>query len=510
MGEKVELDKITEAINKLGIGWSLCFIGEDQASKLGTLANDLKKGVSEVGDGKQVASGFSYWGIGPTIAWIMACKDRLYPVMSESIRHFSKLWELTLPNLEPQDYHYVSLGVGTGEKDSMILQDLYRMNKGLYYFPVDMSPEMLRMGAREAIRGTQLERSKILPIQIDFSYDENAMELRDLLNRILGEAPVLFSLLGNTLSNFEYDVDLLETISRLIRPDDRLLLEVAVTDSLSEEAQKEAAEEYDRSRMFKEFVSSSLLQNTDLCVDIDSVSFASSAEKDRAILIKSLYRNKTGTDLKVTLPDRTTIQFPAQDTIRLSTMRKYTARGIDELIGHCGFSASKRVRKDFSYRKKFKFGTELMLLAPSKEGVKKDSYYWDIFLAHAGADSETAEELYELLAPHCKVFLDSRSLLLGDDWDRELASAQRSALVTVVLVSPNTGDAYYQREEIAAAISMARKDKDKHRVIPVFLDGEDTKDVPYGLRLKHGIRLSPDRGTKEVAAELLNLLPRLK
>src|SRR5947209_738393 len=137
----VELNKITEAINKLGIGWSLCFIGEDQASKLGTLANDLKKGMSETGDEKQIASGFSYWGIGPTIAWIMACKDRLYPVMSQSIRHFSNLWDQTLSSLDPQSYHYVSLGVGTGEKDSLILQNLYRMNPGLYYFPVDMSPE---------------------------------------------------------------------------------------------------------------------------------------------------------------------------------------------------------------------------------------------------------------------------------------------------------------------------------------------------------------------------------
>src|SRR5438132_12265283 len=90
---KIELDKIADAINKLGIGWSLCFIGEDQASKLGTLANDLKKGFSETGDGKQVASGFSYWGIGPAIAWMVACKDRLYPVMSEGIRHFSGLWD---------------------------------------------------------------------------------------------------------------------------------------------------------------------------------------------------------------------------------------------------------------------------------------------------------------------------------------------------------------------------------------------------------------------------------
>ena len=157
--------------------------------------------------------------------------------MNQSIRNFSSLWDQARASLDPQNYHYVSLGVGSGEKDGLILRDLHPMNAGLYYFPVDMSPEMLRMGGREAMKNTQVERSKLLPVQIDFSLDENAAELRDLLDRILGDAPILFSLLGNTLSNFEYDVSLLSTISLLIKPKDRLLLEVAFTDSLSDEAQ---------------------------------------------------------------------------------------------------------------------------------------------------------------------------------------------------------------------------------------------------------------------------------
>ncbi len=505
-----ELDKITTAVNKLGLGWSLCFVGEDQASKLGTLTSDLRKGVSETGDGKRIASGFSYWGIGPTIAWLMACKDNLYPVMNQSIRNFSGLWDQALATLDPQNYHYVSLGVGSGEKDNLILQGLHPMNPGLYYFPVDMSPEMLRMGGREAMKGTEVERSKLLPVQIDFSLDENAAELRDLLDRILGEAPILFSLLGNTLSNFVYDVSLLRTISLLIRPKDRLLLEVAYTDSLDDDALVKAAEEYDRSRMFKEFVSSSLFQNTDLRVDLDSISFTSSAEKDRAILIKSLYRNTTGGPLRVTLPDRTQVSFPERDTIRLLTMRKYTDKGIVALVEGCGFQSLKRLRREFPSRRAFRFGTEILLLSPTGVVKKETSYVWTLFLAHAGPDGGPAKELYDRLSPHCKVFLDSESLLLGADWDRELSQAQKKALVTVVLVSPKTEQAYYQREEIAAAIHMARTSEGEHRVVPVFLDGTDPEDAPYGLRLKHGIRLSPTRTLADAAKELLNLVARLK
>jgi len=95
---------------------------------------------------------------------------------------------------------------------------------------------------------------------------------------------------------------------------------------------------------------------------------------------------------------------------------------------------------------------------------------WDFFLAHAGADLPAAEQLYVLLQPRARVFLDKHCLLLGDDWDQELAAAQRGSRITVVLVSSRTEIAYYEREEIAAAIDLARRNKQAHRVVPVYLD----------------------------------------
>jgi TIR domain/NACHT domain len=136
---------------------------------------------------------------------------------------------------------------------------------------------------------------------------------------------------------------------------------------------------------------------------------------------------------------------------------------------------------------------------------------WDFFLAHAGADLTTAEKLYDLLLPY-KVFLDSRCLLLGDDWDHELSIAQRYSLITVVLVSSRTEKAYYQREEIAAAIAMARADTDKHRVVPVFLDDSfQIKDkMPYGLRLKHGLSVEDLGGLEAVAERLRDLFEQIQ
>ncbi|MFN7952716.1 MAG: SUMF1/EgtB/PvdO family nonheme iron enzyme [bacterium] len=137
---------------------------------------------------------------------------------------------------------------------------------------------------------------------------------------------------------------------------------------------------------------------------------------------------------------------------------------------------------------------------------------WDFFLAHAGEDKAIAEELYEALAAgdRARVFLDSKCLDPGDTWPRRLAEAQRRSRITVVLISGRTADAYYQQEEIAAALSLARKTGDAHRVVPVYLDGEPGvgSSIPYGLRAKHALVWPSMGGARGVADRLLPVLSR--
>ncbi len=133
-------------------------------------------------------------------------------------------------------------------------------------------------------------------------------------------------------------------------------------------------------------------------------------------------------------------------------------------------------------------------------------YTWDFFIAHASADKGAAEELFELLKDRSRVFLDTKRVQLGDDWDATILAAHRSSFVTIVLVSSKTEKAYYQRVEIATAIAMARKEGERHRVVPVFLDVDPSADTdPYGLALKHGLRIS-DRLTLAAAADRLQAL----
>jgi hypothetical protein len=140
-----------------------------------------------------------------------------------------------------------------------------------------------------------------------------------------------------------------------------------------------------------------------------------------------------------------------------------------------------------------------------------DTRQWDFFIAHAGPDVSMAETLYDFLSGSTKVFLDSRSLELGDDWDRELPKAQRQSFITVVLVSSRTDAAYYERVEVASAIQLAREQPARYRVVPVALDDiAEPQVVPYGLNLKHGLSLSKAGSLENVAFRLLETLNRSK
>ncbi|MFY1691636.1 toll/interleukin-1 receptor domain-containing protein [Plantactinospora sp. WMMB782] len=128
---------------------------------------------------------------------------------------------------------------------------------------------------------------------------------------------------------------------------------------------------------------------------------------------------------------------------------------------------------------------------------------WDFFIAYAAADRTAAEELYDLLSPAFRVFLDHRSLRPGDDWDDRLPAAQRGAAITLVLISGRTDRAYYQREEIAQAVELSRREDAAHRVVPILLDGAPgAAGLPYGLRLKQAVPVTAAGGLPQVAQRL--------
>jgi TIR domain-containing protein len=131
---------------------------------------------------------------------------------------------------------------------------------------------------------------------------------------------------------------------------------------------------------------------------------------------------------------------------------------------------------------------------------------WDFFIAHAGADRKAAEELHTALEQRgLRSFVDVRNLRPGDPWQVELKRALSNSRVTVVLVSASSDDAYYQQEEVALAVELARSGTRAHRIVPVLLRDATPEHLPYGLarlnRLAEG-----EAGLARVAEELGALL----
>jgi uncharacterized SAM-dependent methyltransferase len=346
--------------------WSICLVADDAERKLQDLIADLTRPMSGTGDGKRITSGFAYMGTEPTFAWARSCTDPLYPVMRESIESFTRGWAGIQAHLDTAPSLYVSFGPGTGEKDATIVRDLAARNPNLYYVPVDMSAEMLRLAVRGPVRQIGLCADRILPVQLDFTSSTGLTALWTVIEEFAGTEPVLLSLLGNTLANFDDDAELLRTVAARARPNDRLVLEAATTDRLDDPSTAAAALEYRRSRSFCEFATSALLRHTDLTVnDMNELAFVGSIEDEKSLRIKVMYQNLTGGSVRFTLlSNRTSVLLPAGDTIRLYLTRKYSDTGLKRLLTDCQMDELAATHSQFiGDRKGPQFGMKLMLVS---------------------------------------------------------------------------------------------------------------------------------------------------
>jgi L-histidine Nalpha-methyltransferase len=310
---------------------------DDRTARFMRLVSDLNRGFDDEANGKRITAGHAYEGIEPAVAWTSVCRDPLCGAPRQSVESFARRWHGLRAGMPAEPCHYVSLGPGDGRKDGVLLEDLSRLNADLCYLPVDASEELLHLAVRGLIRRLSLPTDRVLSLPWDFSMADNVSSLRRLLDELFGPTPMLFSLLGNTLAHFDDDVAVLRRFATgLLRPGDRLLLEVEVTMDLDDELVVDAVAEYDHSTTFGEFVAAVLRTHTDLSVDHSSVELLGAVEGDRALVVKTAYRNRTDSDVLITLPNSTDVHFAPDDTIRLALTRKYSPEGLSTLLHEAG------------------------------------------------------------------------------------------------------------------------------------------------------------------------------
>jgi uncharacterized SAM-dependent methyltransferase len=309
-------------------------LSRDEASRHGDLMISLRRAEGETKP-RFIDSGFAYWGIGPTIEWRRACQDSFYTVMRKGIDTFPGRWTELLGKLERRlPCIYVSYGVGTGEKDRAVLGTMSTALDTPVYVPADISLDMLVNGARVASKDV-IESSKIIPLQIDFSSAAELVTLSEIRKKVFGDRPVLFSLLGNTLANFENDVATLNTLAELVKKGDLFAIELAATKMVGKDAASTAAAEYRNIPSFENFVRSALTQHTDL--PINKIDYHCEVCHDDGALQIDIDYVSTNRG-RGRLIDGSMIELRPKERIRLYRSRKYTHEAIKRILRQAGLT----------------------------------------------------------------------------------------------------------------------------------------------------------------------------
>lgn len=172
--------------------------------------NDLEMRLAEHLQRGQMPDPFLYIGEAGTSNWLTLDSSEEFPVATR----LQDLLEESLPELVdhlPLDPDVVSLGVGSGEKERMLLRAI--MQRGSpRYVAVDVSRSMVDEALKTA-EALQIPKTGIVAFVED-------------LPRIRGhwESPVVLCLMGNNFSNYDSDV-LLSLVRTQMEPDDVFLFD---------------------------------------------------------------------------------------------------------------------------------------------------------------------------------------------------------------------------------------------------------------------------------------------
>jgi L-histidine Nalpha-methyltransferase len=318
--------RLTQLDTSLGI----CIWELRTADRIGDIMDGIRGADNQP---RHIKEGYQYVGGFPAHLWKLATADDRYRLLSHGIKTFSQRWRKLRQNITTP-LHYVSIGPGTGEKDRAVLTYLQELagDDKLIYVPIDISPELLKTGIIEATQEVDVEKLVVIPILADITSDFALTDLRTVLADIGKDEGMLISVLGNTLANFRDDKATLDRLaSLLLGPRDKLLVEVATTTNVTEEAAKRVKTEYEGSPSFRRFVMATLSDFTNCTLDGGGggVHYDSIA-RDGVIQLTANYTNPRAT--RVVFRDGEDFALKANEQIELLITRKYSDEALDRLL----------------------------------------------------------------------------------------------------------------------------------------------------------------------------------
>lgn len=161
--------------------------------------------------------------------WVRLCRDPMYRHHQESVEYWAnaegrKMASLIKEKLGRDDFDYVSLGSGDGQKDADLVACWLESGSDIFYYPYDISLPLVSRAIR-AVRDKAphetTHRLRIKAVLADFNHLRTVSEVFTHRN-----SPNVVTLLGNSLGNLEHELRFLRDLRREMSVDDLLVLEV--------------------------------------------------------------------------------------------------------------------------------------------------------------------------------------------------------------------------------------------------------------------------------------------
>jgi L-histidine Nalpha-methyltransferase len=167
-------------------------------------------------DQHYLAEKFFYWFPLSVKSWLDLCrKENPYKNYSRSHALVSKHAAEIAARVNGSSVEVVGLGAGQGDKDLLVLEALKARGCESHYRPVDSSQSLLEMAVARSKAAGFRTRGLKADVENPSTYDALASS---------ADGPRLYLLLGNSLGMID-PLEHLQSLRKLLRPEDRLLLD---------------------------------------------------------------------------------------------------------------------------------------------------------------------------------------------------------------------------------------------------------------------------------------------
>ncbi|HEV2694343.1 MAG TPA: L-histidine N(alpha)-methyltransferase [Verrucomicrobiae bacterium] len=163
---------------------------------------------------RRVNHKFHYDSIRQTQKWL-ALHEAHSPARydDDCLSTYDRAFNETAGKIKSKSVHVIGLGCGGGQKDSRLLTLLQRRGKNVFYTPSDVSPAMVLVARRAAL--------KVLPDKHCFPFVCDLATANDLPAMLATRHPSLITFFG-MIPNFEPQL-ILPRLARMVRSQDHLL-----------------------------------------------------------------------------------------------------------------------------------------------------------------------------------------------------------------------------------------------------------------------------------------------